>query len=172
MHPKPLPPVEVLRELLSYNPETGAVEWRVRPQRMSKRRWELNRTAFPNRTQQGYLRGDVAGQTCLAHRVIWKIVHGVEPDLIDHIDGNPSNNRLANLRSVERSTNSKNARLYRSNSSGCPGVFRTREGRWRAYIGHGGKRIELGHYAKIDEAISVRRRAETELGFTARHGVA
>ena len=57
-------------------------------------------------------------------------------------------------------------KIYISNSSGCPGVsFDHRANKWRAYISFNGKKIRLGNFSNIDDAISTRRFAEISYSF-------
>lgn len=61
----------------------------------------------------------------LAHRVIWMIHFGDIPQnmVIDHIDQDSMNNRIENLRCVTPDINTKNARKYKNNTTGFPGIF-------------------------------------------------
>lgn len=58
------------------------------------------------------------------HRVVWYIVNGElsEEKVIDHIDGNPLNNKIANLRLVSFEINCRNQARQKNNSSGKTGV--------------------------------------------------
>ncbi len=113
----------------------------------------------------GYLVVDIGrGATRVAHRLVWEAFNGAIPDdrEIDHIDGDPTNNALANLRLATRRENCRNrVRRYRNNKSGWTGVQWFKKGqKWRAYI-----QTELGHkhlgcFARLDEAIAARRAAE------------
>jgi len=60
-----------------------------------------------------------------AHRIIYAIHYGSVSSsmLIDHIDGNPHNNRILNLREVTHATNSRNVQNKTSNKSGVVGVL-------------------------------------------------
>ena len=66
----------------------------------------------------------------LYHRAVWAVVHGYLPVVIDHINGNPYDNRLENLREVSYSENNKNKiHLWRPNAkTGLPGVYPNHEG--------------------------------------------
>jgi len=59
------------------------------------------------------------------HRVVWYMVYGhLDPSLmVDHIDGNVSNNSVENLRLVTSKVNQMNARLSKNNKSGVNGVY-------------------------------------------------
>lgn len=70
-----------------------------------------------------------------AHRVIWKLVTLEEPDVIDHINGDRSDNRLINLRSTNATGNARNARLRKDSLSGLKGVcFSNTFNKWMAQI--------------------------------------
>ena len=60
------------------------------------------------------------------HRAVWAVVHGYFPKVIDHINGNPYDNRIENLREVSTSENNKNVvHPWRPNArTGLPGVVR------------------------------------------------
>lgn len=73
--------------------------------------------------------------------------------VVDHIDQNPRNNMLNNLRIVSISVNSQNAKLQSNNTSGYIGVYwNDKEKRWIARIGHNNKEIGLGQYKNILDA--------------------
>ena len=59
--------------------------------------------------QNGYRKLKFRGKQYLVHRIAWLLQHGSWPvGDIDHIDGNPSNNKLENLRDVPHSVNLQN----------------------------------------------------------------
>ena len=66
----------------------------------------------------------------LYHRAVWAVVHGYLPVVIDHINGNPYDNRLENLREVSASENNKNVVYpWKPNArTGLPGVYPYHEG--------------------------------------------
>lgn len=89
------------------------------------------------------------------HRLIWFWVTGSWPPMIDHMDGNPVNNKLSNLRPATPKLNAENRRKARPDSTtGIMGV-RRRGNRYEARIGVDGERIELGSYETSDEASEV-----------------
>ena len=123
---------------------------------------------------QGYI------STCLSidgkgwyfslHRLIFLYHHGYNPKYVDHIDGNRSNNLIENLREVTKVENCKNARLSSQNKSGKPGVYETPNGNWIARISHNKKRLNLGTFSSLEEAIIARNKAEISYGFHKNHG--
>ncbi len=80
--------------------------------------------------------------------------------LIDHIDGDPSNNRFANLRMATFSQNSANSRVHSINASGRKGVFWHKQcGKWMASITIFGKQKHLGLFDEIEDAANAYDRA-------------
>lgn len=99
----------------------------------------------------------------MLHNYIWIIHNGDIPKgkFIDHIDRNPANCRLLNLRLCDKSTNAINSGLKANNKTGITGVcWDNRVNKWRAYINFNGKRKELGLYKDKEDAIKARKEAE------------
>ena len=171
---------EILRELLSYCPETGSLTWKSRPVTMFKdsgsaKSWNTryaDTPAFTPVNGSGYLGGRIFNQTYRAHRVIWALVHGKWPTLeIDHINGVRTDNRISNLREVHRSENSKNKMTPSNNTSGQSGVsWHVGRRKWRVQISAGGKRLYLGLYRDLASAIAARDAAHARFGFHPNHG--
>jgi len=166
----PLPSQCELHQIFEYCAETGVLRWKPRP---DNPRW--NRV-FANKPAggidgKGYVRIRTEGKIWNAHRVIWKMVYGEDPDFIDHINGDRSDNRIDNLRSVTQVENARNTKLHKSNASGASGVhWVSRDRRWCASIHSGGKKIALGHYVDKADAVLARQRAEKEYGYHPNHG--
>lgn len=144
---------ELLAELilyLKYEPESGDLFWK---------QTDSNRIRVGDKA--GYVGKDgrisirFKGKLYKAHRIIWLLTYGKWPDnVIDHIDGNSSNNRLSNLRDIPQSVNTQNNRKARSNNtSGFLGVS-TRDdmGKFQAKIQLMGKVICLGTFLTPEEA--------------------
>jgi hypothetical protein len=127
------------------------------------------------------------GKKCfrLAHHVVYELVTGVIPEAmqIDHIDGNPLNNRKENLRAVVPEVNMRNKRKYKSNDSGVTGV-RSDGVRWQCqWTELGGQRrtksfniARLGNNEAFRQACEYRDNIIKELnmqgaGYTEDHGV-
>jgi hypothetical protein len=145
---------ERARELLAYESETGRLLWKVR----SAHRVQVGDIAgYVDATSGGYLRVRVDGARYGAHRVVWLLVHGRWPDdglVIDHVNGNPADNRLCNLRLVTPAVNAQNQRHARRGTiSGLLGVrFQRRGGTWVASIKSAGKATHLGNFATAELA--------------------
>lgn len=178
MAKKPLPPAEELRQLLRYEPETGHLYWRERPIEMFPAEWlcrSWNSQHAGNRaltqTRHGYNKGKILNTDYFAHRIIWKMVHGHDPvGEIDHINGDPFDNRLENLRDVSPMENSRNRRP--ATASGILGVsWNTLSKKWRARVnGDARESIELGHFVCFGEAVKVRKEALRRYGYHENHG--
>ena len=129
-----------VRELLSYDPETGFFTWLLA-------RGCVPAGAIAGSIDNRRVRFGVDGRYYLAHRLAWLWMTGEWPTAdIDHIDGDPANNRWSNLRDVNRSTNVQNVRRARKNNkAGLLGVSPHGKS-WRAVIGVEGKRINVGTF--------------------------
>jgi len=98
----------------------------------------------------GYKRVGINNKDYLNHRLIFLMFYGRLPTFIDHIDNNPLNNRIENLREATKSQNSQNAKLRANNSSGAKNVYwLKRDRKWRVELNIGGKRKNFGHYYDI-----------------------
>lgn len=154
MASKDLPPVEVLRQLLRYDPDTGKLYWRPRPAEMfaSPRAAGVFNTrhagaeAFTSDDGSGYRQGAILYYSCRAHRVIWAMQTGSWPSMkIDHIDGNRQNNAWANLRLATDIENGRNTASRKGATSRFLGVgWHSQMRVWRAYISADGKVKHLG----------------------------
>lgn len=164
----------IVRKLLRYDSETGKLFWLARTAggqitEVYARRFNTRfagKEAFTAKTQTGYLQGHLLSSKHAAHRVIWVLVYGKWPVEVDRSD-----NRLDNLREVDRLENCKNASLSKRRL-GCTLGVRFSKGAWQASITCAGQRIYLGRFQKETDAISARKRAERDLGFHPNHGKA
>lgn len=168
---------ETLRELLTYDPATGLLIWNSRPARFfeSERDLKIWNTRYAGKQALSVNRGRgsirVLGIRFAAHRVAWSIYYGQWPNLqIDHINGDPLDNRIGNLRQVTNRENSRNIKLPANNTSGRIGVSRRKCGDWRAEICINQKRIHLGVFSTFEAASEARTQAERQHGFHPNHG--
>jgi hypothetical protein len=134
-----------LLNVLRYDGETGLIHWVVRSGKAKAG------SVAGTVKLGGYVQISVRGKLHYAHRIAWLFVHGEWPaGHIDHVDGNPLNNRIGNLRDVSVKENMENQRhAHVSNkSSGLLGVsFDKQTGRWMAKISVGGSTRNLGRFA-------------------------
>lgn len=110
--------------------------------------------------QEGYRRVSlwIGGKTngYKAHRLAWLSTYGSWPTGdIDHINGVRHDNRIENLRDVDRRTNSQNQKkaTSRNKTSGVLGVSWDKEKqKWAAFITINGKSCRLGRFDTVQEA--------------------
>ena len=110
---KPLPSVELLKERFKIDPTTpSGLKWKITP--IGGRGKKPGDPAGRPIPGAGYYQTGVNGERFYNSRIIWKMVNGKDPDqVIDHIDNNPSNNSIANLRDVTQSENLFNRRDFK-----------------------------------------------------------
>jgi hypothetical protein len=137
-----------LRELLSYDPDTGNFIGLVTRGKRSTGRI----AGGPD--PEGYIQIRIDYVTYRAHRLVWLYVYGRWPvGQIDHRNGVTSDNRLSNLREATPAQNSQNRKRCSTNTSGFTGVhWHARKRRWGARIGT----KTLGYFRSAEEANAVR----------------
>lgn len=141
------------RELLSYSHETGALTWRVN--RSSAKAGNVAGRI----NEDGYYRVKIDRVEHYAHRVIWLMVHGEFPaEEIDHVNRDPADNRLDNLRPATRAENSFNRGVQSSSKSGIKGVHWNKSSRsWLAIL----RGKYLGSFPSKELALAARQQAES-----------
>lgn len=166
-----LPSQARLWELLDLDQVTGALTWRERPDDPGFN-WRAGRPALTAIDNHGYRHGKLLGCWAFAHRVIWKMVYGGEPEYVSHIDGDTLFNRPSNLHATDATGVARNAKLKCHNTSGVNGVgWSPGENCWRASITIDNRTRHLGYFALLSAAVAARAKAEREHGgFSARHG--
>ncbi len=146
---KPLASYDLVNAMLIYEPETGVLRWRVT-------RWRHKAGSLAgSRDSRGYWYVTLRPYRSMpVHRVAWLLTRGAWPlGDIDHINGDPSDNRIANLRDVRHQVNNQNKkRPHKTNGSGYLGVSPSDGGRWRAGIWVSGKNIHLGCFSTPEDA--------------------
>lgn len=151
---KELPPLDKLREVFDYNPETGDITYKV-----SRGSVKAGKVAGCL-DAEGYLTIGFDKSNYRAHRIAYTLHHGtpVKPtEIIDHRDGNKSNNRISNLRIATQSTNCFNRleTTTRSNT-GVRGVYWIES---KGYFTSWCSSTYLGKFLTLDEAINARQTA-------------
>ena len=139
-----------LRELLRYDPDTGAFTW------LADRGKARTGDMAGSGDGQGYIVIGIDGCKYLAHRLAWFYVKGNWPEhQIDHVNGSRSDNRFANLRDATPAENQQNQRRAHSSNrrSGLLGVaWDSSHGRWKAAISVDGRIRNLGRFDEPEEA--------------------
>ena len=157
-----------LKELLSYDPETGRFTRKI----SSSNSVKAGDIAGGDSSTTGYWRISVDNIRYAEHRLAWFYMTGLWPKhQIDHIDHIRANNKWANLREVTHAENQKNRVLTSKNKSGCVGVSWIKaRSKWYASISVNRKTLPLGTYENKDDAIKARKKADIEFGYHANHG--
>jgi hypothetical protein len=151
--------LEEVRSLLSYDPETGALNW-IRPPR---RGVSIGPAGCIN--TDGYKVVGYKGHLYMAIHLIWFIQTGEWPEHgVDHKDRDPRNDRWSNLRLATYSQNNQNMPLRKDNLTGVRGVgFESRRGMFYARIRKDHQLHWLGYHATLAGAESARQNAELKL---------
>lgn len=136
----------LLRECLRLNTETGKLTWKI-----ARRGIRKGAPAGGRLSSNGYLRVCVGGQLYYAHRVVWALANGVWPvGVIDHINGDKTDNRPTNLRDVSVAVNQHNQRVAQrtdGRTSGLLGVsWAKANNKWRAAIKVAGRSKFIGYF--------------------------
>lgn len=137
-----------MKSTLIFHPEKGLID--------RKMPFGQIRVSIGCLTKGGYMQVWNGSKVDYAHRMIWVHVNGPIPGHmeIDHINGNRSDNRLANLRLATAGQNQENRDPKKTkSSSGEKGVYwRTQIGRWVAEIHKDKKKHYLGSFDTVQEA--------------------
>lgn len=170
-------PAEMVSQLVDYDRDTGRLFWKPRDLSLFPLRrvglafnsTHAGKEAFTATDSRGYKSGRIFDKTYPAHRVAWAAVYGDWPDVIDHINGVRTDNRLCNLRNVTKADNSRNRR-----GTGKPfGVsYDASRGLWRARATVNYREVHIGYYQTEALAIVARAEASIALGFHPLHGSA
>lgn len=135
---------------------------------------------------KAYSQVRVDGGLYAVHRVIWQMHHGyLSPDMVvDHIDGDTTNNKIDNLRLITDVMNQRNKRKHKNNRSGFMGVSFNKGGAWvSSWYDESGKQKYKYFYLKDYDYVTAKVLAikyrETQIatlnlkgfGYTERHGL-
>lgn len=179
--PKRLPSQELLKRHLDYDPSSGLLRWKERcdveafSSSRSLKIWNARYAGEPalnNISASGYRVGRINTTLYYAHRIIWVLVTGQAPDVIDHINGNKADNSWDNLRNVDPCANAQNRKMRADNKSGFNGVYWQKSNRkWMVRLPVSEGRKVVGYFDQFDEAVEARKKAQAELGYHPNHGL-
>lgn len=161
---------ETLRELVDYDP-TNPEKPLVLKVDLDTHRRKGYRLGFP--AAGGNLRVNLKRKRYALASLVWAYHNGELPSvlIVDHIDHNPSNNTIENLRAVTQAENTRNMSLNRLNKSGYSGVFFNKsKARWYAFGYQGKKQICLGSSKLKTEAVALRKQWEVDRNYHPHHG--
>jgi len=178
--------IDVLRQLIDLDSETGSLRWLPRPpfffksnqKHTSEHRannWNSRYAWTPALAcvdKSGHLFGRIFDHMFFAHRVVFALMNGHWPvNSVDHINGVPADNRISNLRDVTHKENMRNQKRGKANTSGHIGVSANKRlGKWAAHITVNGQQKHLGFHEQLKDAVNARLAAEKVYGFHDNHG--
>ena len=148
-----------VREAFDYDPLSGIATWKLRPRHHFATDWAHNitNTKYAGRPcgahSGGYIKTKLGGSGYRIHRLVWLWMHGRIPKLLDHINGDRTDNRLCNLREATNSQNQQNTAKRANTSSKLKGVmWHPKSMRWHSRITHHTRRYYLGFFSTEQEA--------------------
>lgn len=167
---------EYVRDCLSYDPDTGTLTWKNRPESHfpTLRGCRIFHAVYAGKAtgckdRQGYLVVLIGGRPYAAHRLAWAIMTGSWPsEMIDHVNGVRDDNRFENLRKATRAENRRNSVVRRDNTSGVKGVgkpIKRADGSltWRAMITTDGVKKHVGYFPSLEKAEAAVKAAREKL---------
>jgi hypothetical protein len=153
-----------LETSVHYDPATGLLTWLARgdPRFDNKMVGKAAGSVRPD----GYVAVGFGGKSYLAHRLIWRLVHGEWPEFeVDHINGDKADNRIENLRACTTAENRRNMPVRKNKTSRYVGVRKTRNA-WSVVVDSKYR----GYFTDEDEAGRYAAKLYAELGFHPNHG--
>lgn len=167
----------MLANRIDYNPDCGTFVWRVSEDRGANwnSRYAGKSAGVVTATRHVTIGARHNGRDyrVRAHRLAWFIFYGKAPAaILDHIDGDGSNNRISNIRESPNSENQRNLAMSSRNTSGVSGVTWHKHCKiWQAQVATGSGSKYLGRFKNIADAEMAVRKHMAENGFTSRHGL-
>lgn len=150
----------LVRELLDYDPLSGMFIWKTRE--AAPKQWNVRyagKAAGCVESFYGYVLIGIDGKNYRANRLAWLHFYGSWPEgVVDHKSGVRTDNRISNLRDVNKSVNGQNQRTAtrKNRSTGLLGAsLHKRSGKFRADIRVDGRTKFLGNYDSAEEAHQV-----------------
>ena len=144
--------------------DNGVLRWQASPSRNVKAG-----SAAGSANQRGYVQIQWNRKLFVAHKLIFAYHHGWIPPLVDHIDGDTTNNKIENLRAATVAENQYNSRRRADNASGYKNV-RKRGLKWQVCVVKDGRKNHYGCFDTLDAAVLVAQQAREQLhGSFARH---
>ncbi len=175
--------IEQLKVCMTVNFNSGEAKWLRRPREFFKsdHSWNAWNARFANTPvgccvvnyeKEVHVATFLGKSRSLGH-FVWALAHGYYPKVVDHLNGDPCDNRLENLRAVDRFVNAQNKR--KTNTRRLPFGIKERKSkklgiRFEAMICVCNHRYYLGAFGTLQEAIDMREFAEWYFDFGPSHG--
>lgn len=179
--------IEYLKECFNYDPIEGKLYWNNdRPLSHFKTKgaylsWK-SQWSGKEAGNLAKIKGHLVYRQVLVNKirttgskVMYALYYGHYVEMVDHLDGNPLNNKIENLKASSAKENAKNLRLSKNNTSGIVGVnWYEHVGKWRAVgtetCGTKRKNISLGYHTSLFDAACARISWQNNNGYSLRHG--
>lgn len=145
---KQLPTREEILWYLKYDKDRGVLIWQNHHFRSVATRFIGKEAGI---VRDGHKQFSMNNRLLLIHRVIWFIEKNEWANFIDHIDGNPANNKISNLRNVDNRVNQQNRVKHRAGKL-VGATYHKRNDRWMSRIVINKKIKYLGCYLTEVEA--------------------
>ncbi len=140
---------KILDDLFEYDKENGVFKRKIKT-------WKSNIGDVVGTIDcAGYLKVSINNKFYYLHRLVWFYENGEMPkNVIDHINGVRTDNRICNLRNVTIAENIQNQKKFhlKNRSTNTLGVYQSDRIRPTAKIKVGGKSIHLGTFKTVEEA--------------------
>ena len=152
----PLPPKEYLRSVFEYHSDGYFLRLTPRGNRKagSKVKGKLE--------ENGYIRVAINYDLFLMHRLIWKWHYGTEPEFIDHINNDRTDNRIENMKQSTKKDNNRKQLIPSVNTSGFIGAAPYCKGGFVASICIDYKKINIGYFTDLKSAVLAYNKAAIE----------
>jgi len=161
--PNSIPSKDYLHQIFEY--KNGNLFWKIKP----AQRVKIGDIA--GSISAGYKQVYINSKPYKLHRIIFVMHYGIAPDQIDHIDGNPLNNKIENLREATNTQNQFNRKVSSNSKTGIKGVrFNKLRNNFYVKISINGKEKYLGSFDDLELASLVAYEARLKYhGEYARH---
>jgi hypothetical protein len=137
---------DLLHELFEY--KDGELYWKKRPSLKAVQAKIGNKAGTI--CNNLYKQVSINKEYYYIHRIIFAMFYGYFPNFVDHIDGNPSNNKIENLREATQTQNNYNAVLKSNNTSGYKNVYwDKRSSKWLVMVKVERKNKHIGYFDNI-----------------------
>lgn len=158
--------IAAIKEAVSYDPETGVFLRKTSAGRNRKG------SVAGSSDSYGYSRIKVGSRPYKAHALAVLFMTGALPvGVVDHINGDPADNRWANLRVCNQSANLRNTALRSDNRTGLHGVhWDSSMSRWVATIRESDGRRTRKNFSVFFDAVAWRKAKEIQYGYAEAHG--
>jgi hypothetical protein len=166
----PLPTQKRIRELFIYDHALGLLRWRLQKSFSV----DIN-TVAGSSDPIYYTQIKIDRRLYTAHRLIYKYFNpSFDESLdVDHIDNNPRNNHIENLQLLTTQANTCKSKRRSDNKSGVTGISWSKDNnKFRVSLQKDKKKIHIGYFLSLSDAIKFRDKAYSKYGFHKNHGVA